>query len=334
MEDPSVDGETQFIPASTIPSFRLATLNITDGRNSRLNAAIHCMEQANVDVGLLTETKLATDKYTKSAMGYTVSATKAVGMNGVVALVHWLGKGWGLESIRGFGPNVIRATLVSGQRRWYVIGGYIPPSEEDGSTLGFIAQAWDTCRNHRWPVITLGDLNVDLGNPQGTNQNGVERRLETSTLMDTMGMTSMRERFRQCKRRMGRYWTWSQRRLGVEIGSVCDHICTDQPRFFTNCQIKVPRMDTDHLLLIAALRLGSVKNHQRYVRSRTKYPIKPVGILEGNRADGLLEELTAAAARREKDENGRNASWISQATWALIGEQPRVRLETEDYYEL
>jgi len=67
-------------------------------------------------------------------------------------------------------------------------------------------------------------------------------------------------------------------------------------------------MDSDHLLLIAALRLGSVKNHQRYVRSRTKYPIKPVGILEGNRADGLLEELTAAAARREKDENGRNAS--------------------------
>jgi len=77
-------------------------------------------------------------------------------------------------------------------------------------------------------------------------------------------------------------------------------------------------MDTDHFLLIAALRLGSVKNHQRYVRSRTKYPIKPIGILEGNRADGLLEELKADAARRKKDENRRNASWITQATWVLI----------------
>ena len=92
------------IPTPIVPSFRLATLNITDGRKSRLNAAIRCMEQANVDVGLLTETKLSNDMYTKSAMGYTVSATKAVGMNGGVALVHQLGKGWGLESIRCFWP--------------------------------------------------------------------------------------------------------------------------------------------------------------------------------------------------------------------------------------
>jgi len=211
MDDPSVDEESNgFIPASIVPSFHLATLKITDGRNSRLNAAIRCMEQANVDVGLLTETKLTTDKYTKSAMGYTVSATKVVGMNGGVALVYRLGKGWGLESIHCFGPNVISATLNSGQHRWYVIGGYVPPREEDGSTLGYTVQAWDTCWNLRWLVITLGDLNADLGNPQGTNQNGVERRLEMATLMDTMGISSMREHFRQCKKRMGKYRTWRQ----------------------------------------------------------------------------------------------------------------------------
>ena len=190
------------IPIPIVPSFRLATLNIMDGRRNRLNAAIRCMEQANIDVGLLTETKLSTDMYTKSAMGYTVSATKAVGMSGGVALVHRQGKGWGLESIRSFGPNVIRATLVSGQRRWYIIGGYVSPNEQDGSTLACIQQAWESCRNRRWPVITLGDFNVDLGNPQGTNQNGLERRLETAALMDTMGMTSMRDFYRQCKKRM------------------------------------------------------------------------------------------------------------------------------------
>ena len=116
----------------------LCLLNIMDGRKSRLNAAIRCMEQANIDVGLLTETKLSTDMYTKSTMGYTVSATKAVGMSGGVALVHRQGKGWGLESIRSFGPNVIRATLVSGQRRWYIIGGYVSPNEQDVSTLACI----------------------------------------------------------------------------------------------------------------------------------------------------------------------------------------------------
>jgi len=252
------------IPTETIPNFCLATLNITDGRRSRLNAAIRCMEQANVDVGLLTETKLRTDMYTKSAMGYTVLATKAVGMNGGVALVHQQG-------IRPFGPNAIRATLVSGQRRCYIIGVYVPPSETDGRTLDCIAQAWESTTNQRWPVILLGDFNVDLGNPQGPYPAGVEMQLETAALMDTMGMCSIRERYWQCKKRVGRYWTWRMRRLGVMVGTICHHICSDHPKFFVNCQIKIQRMDTDHSMLIASLRLGPVKNHQRYVRSRMKY---------------------------------------------------------------
>jgi len=38
------------------PCLRLMTLNIVDGRKNRLNAALRCCAQMNVDIGLLTET--------------------------------------------------------------------------------------------------------------------------------------------------------------------------------------------------------------------------------------------------------------------------------------
>jgi len=80
--------------------------------------------------------------------------------------------------------------LVSGQKRWYLIGAYAPPSETDGTTLEFITQAWETTRNHRWPVIMLGDFNVDFARPEGHSNVGAERRLEIAALK-TMGLRSI-----------------------------------------------------------------------------------------------------------------------------------------------
>ena len=191
----------QPIPEST--SLRLATLNIIDGRRNRLNAALRCMKQMNVDIGLLTETKLSNDRYTKSAEGYRVEGTKADVGKGGVALVYQDSKAWGLESTRTFGPNVIKTTLVSGQRRWYIIGVYIPPSEIDGATLDCVQQAKDATNNARWPTIMLGDLNVDIENPGGNSREGVERRLETAALVTSMGLRSIISSFRPSKKRLG-----------------------------------------------------------------------------------------------------------------------------------
>ena len=98
--------------------------------------------------------------------------------------------GWGLESTRIFGENVIKTTLVCGRRRTILIGAYIPPSEEDGRTLECIQQARDSARNPNCPIILLGDLNVDLDNQAGNHDAGAERRLETVALVDTMGLRS------------------------------------------------------------------------------------------------------------------------------------------------
>ena len=45
---------------------KMATLNIQDGRRNRLNAALRCMKQMEIDLGVLTETKFQNDKFTKA----------------------------------------------------------------------------------------------------------------------------------------------------------------------------------------------------------------------------------------------------------------------------
>jgi hypothetical protein len=66
----------------------IATYNIRDGRNSNLEAALRACEKMRIDVCVLTETKLSTDRYTRSAYGYTVFATTTTHVNqGGIALI-------------------------------------------------------------------------------------------------------------------------------------------------------------------------------------------------------------------------------------------------------
>ena len=305
---------------------KMATLNIQDGRRNRLNAALRCMKQMEIDFGVLTETKFQNDKYTKFCEGFTVVGTATDGNKGGVALFYRDGQvGWTMESVRQFSPNVIRATLVSGSKRWYIVAAYIPPSDEEGLTLEFIAKATDTVPNQQWPIILLGDLNVDLARPEGNSAVGADRRFETAALISTLGLVSMRGKFRQRRKRLNRFWTWiSRRRDGRRYGAICDHIASDDPSCFTNCQIVEPRFDTDHFGLVARIRLASKQQHRRYAKSRSKYPIPKLKPGDMNQADKLLTELTEAVTAKKKT-NGRDNSWISDRTWKLIDRRADAR---------
>jgi len=176
----------------------------------------------------------------------------------------------------------------------------------------------------------LGDFNVDFARPGGNSNEGAERRYETAALVGTMGLRSIRSHYRSSKKRLGRYWTWRQKRDGVIHGSEYDHILTNARGAFTNCQIKIPRFDTDHSLLVGTLRLESVKHHRRYVRSRGTYPVRPPGPLERNRADGLLDDLREAAKKEVPDKREtRNNSWISEPTWRLVDQKAAARRRGE-----
>jgi hypothetical protein len=68
---------TWTLPNWTHSFLWLITLNIRCGRYSNLNVAIRTMHQMRVDLGILMETKIDNDMYTRDCCGYTIFATHA-----------------------------------------------------------------------------------------------------------------------------------------------------------------------------------------------------------------------------------------------------------------
>ena len=113
---------------------RFGTYNIRDGRNGRLGAALRGVSQANMDLGILQETKLTDGIYTRGSTGYSVVATNAPSQHrGGVAIFYRPAPNLAVEAVRKFGPNVIGFQLATGARRWYIVGYYLAP--EDTSTM-------------------------------------------------------------------------------------------------------------------------------------------------------------------------------------------------------
>ena len=60
----------------TVP-IRFGTYNICNGRKGGLESALQGMSQANMDLGILQETKITNGVYTRGSAGYKVIATDA-----------------------------------------------------------------------------------------------------------------------------------------------------------------------------------------------------------------------------------------------------------------
>ena len=56
---------------------KFGTYNIRNGRNGWLETVLRAMEQANIDMGFMQETKITDGVYTRASAGYRVVATDA-----------------------------------------------------------------------------------------------------------------------------------------------------------------------------------------------------------------------------------------------------------------
>ena len=109
---------------------KFGTYNIRNGRNGGLEAALRGMEQANLDMGILQETKLTNGVYTRASARYRVVATDAPSRHsGGITMFYRVGAGFAVEEVRPYGPNVLSFEVVSGRRRWYITGCYLAPDE-------------------------------------------------------------------------------------------------------------------------------------------------------------------------------------------------------------
>jgi exonuclease III len=205
--------------------------NIRNGRAVNLEGALREMNKMNMDIILLTETRLTNDQHTKRAFGYDVVAIKARSKaQGGVALIYRESEYWTVESVKCFGSDVISFQLATGQKSYSWVGGYIPPKDESISES--IGRAFYSFP--KGPIILLGDLNVNLNNPRN------DRGLHIATMVSYLGLEDLISHSHQKCKDMEKF-TWWMRRGNSMIKAKCDYILDSERGLFTKIAIHNPR---------------------------------------------------------------------------------------------
>ena len=273
-----------------------------------------------VDIGFFTETKIVNEYYTKDCCDYAVFATHAPSrfQGGVALFYRYDNPQFSVEGIQSYGPNVIACTLVSGTKRWSLIGAYIAPSETNGSTLEHVDHAIRNHDNH--PLILLGDLNVDF------HTTSISPHPRDEEIIMDLSFYDLHDVANSFLHPRGT-WTWSQHRQGAFLRSTTDYILTDTPRYFVRWNIKIPRgYHSNHRCVVAEIRLAPQREHFHYLRFRRRCPLvleRPI-----TKADHLFESLNAFRSSPES-KTQRDRSWIAPDTWKVIDRRATLRRAME-----
>ncbi len=114
--------------------------------------------------------------------------------------------------------NLLTFQLITGYKRFYVMGIYIPPNDTTG--VDALRRAWEACPADCVPLV-MGDLNIKFEHPRDAREDDIADLLDEINLVDS----SRKFRLRQCRLQSAkRRWTWRQRRLGKWHCSQPDYI--------------------------------------------------------------------------------------------------------------
>jgi len=277
--------------------------------------ALRELDRLNVDIAFLTEAKL-TGIHTAFSHGYHVCASVASSPHkGGVALVWRDRPNWSLESEKQVGPDVVSMELVTGGRRFLVIGAYISPNETDGRTIAQILDA--KAKRPGLRTIILGDFNVDF-HEGGDNS----RDTDIVAAMASIGVDCIVDNFRLARNHRDGF-TWKQMRGSELITSRCDSILADCPRDFTNYQIRSPPGNlSDHDAVVGWLRAGPSRTMRGYAKARKTIPWSPPATL--TECDILVNQLTGLLDPKHPTAR-KKSPWISEDTWKLVDQRAELK---------
>ena len=94
---------------------RVGTLNIVSGRGNRLEMVCKKLRRYEIDVCILTETKLS-GYHTVESSDFRIFATKVTNKSkGGVAMLYRKSEHFHIKSSRCYGENIVKATIVHGR---------------------------------------------------------------------------------------------------------------------------------------------------------------------------------------------------------------------------
>jgi hypothetical protein len=142
------------------------------------------LEQMDVGLAVLKETKLTDNRYTRLASGFKILTSKATSHNqgGIALLWKENHPGYEVELARIATPNLLRFQLITGDERFYCMGIYIPPTDTMG--VEDLRAAWEACPEGCIPLV-LGDLNINFSEPRDEREEVIRDLLDDINLIDT-----------------------------------------------------------------------------------------------------------------------------------------------------
>jgi hypothetical protein len=164
-------------------NFSVAAWNIRCGRNAGLASAAKGLVQMGVAVAVLTKIKITDNCYPHFLSGFKVLLSKAASRHqGGIALLWREGnQGVEVKAARILTPNLLTFQLVTGDKRFYCIGVYIPPNNMMG--VEDLRLAWEACPDRCIPII-LGDLDINFWNPRNEREELIVDILDEINLVD------------------------------------------------------------------------------------------------------------------------------------------------------
>ena len=118
-----------------------------------------------MDLGIFQETKVTGGIYTHGSSGCSVIATDApIRHHCGVVVFHRPAPHFAVEAVQQFGPNVFGFHLVTGARRWYIVGCYLDP--EDTLTIERVVEALKE-RPKGDELLVTGDSYANLEEQEG-----------------------------------------------------------------------------------------------------------------------------------------------------------------------
>ena len=181
------------------PYVRIATHNVEDARNSRLDKITRNLKTQHIDLAIITELRIPSHNpiHTRDCNGYDIFATYTTTDNqgGIALVTRQDAKNWHVESQLKHGPNVLSCILVSGTQRTPLIGAYLSPKHLND--VPFLVEALERFPNQS-PLV-LGDLKVDLKKTHSNRVNQVSSTLAAYGLEDILYHFRQRPNFGHMK---------------------------------------------------------------------------------------------------------------------------------------
>ena len=94
---------------------------------------------------------------------------------------------------------------------------------------------------------------------------------------------------------------------------------------FRNVDVRDPRHNSDHFMVVGHLRSATAQDHARYIKGRRKMPLKPP--TKPTREDELFGALRKSVPKPHERDKHKNA-WISEEAWRIVNERVSTRRGT------